>query len=227
MNLNHEDIMRSFFLILLLALFTGPAVAQQHMNDPDNKVQGSGTLPDGWHARFDHSHAGPGDIKFTADDSGYHITAGPAAIYYHEDRTAKGDFNYSGTFVQHAETSHPEAYGLFVGGKDLQQKNQHYLYFLIRQDGQYLIKRRNGSGTETITGWTSSDAVNAVGSSGEITNKLGILTDSQGVHFYINGQEVKTLANDQATYTDGIAGLRINHRLDITVHNLMLGNAAY
>lgn len=219
--------MRSLLLIIILVLTGGPAFAQQHMNDPDNKVQGSGTLPEGWHARFDHSNAGPGDIQFQVEDGNYHIKAGPAAIYYHEDRSAEGSFSYTGTLVQHAKTSHPEAYGLFVGGRDLQKSDQHYLYFLIRQDGKYLIKRRNGNKTETISGWTSSEAINAISTNQEISNKLGISADDKGIHFYINGSEVKTLADDQAMYTEGIAGLRINHRLDITLKNLLLNDAAY
>lgn len=219
--------MRFLLLIIILVLTGGPALAQQHMNDPDNKVQGSGTLPEGWQVRFDHSTAGPGDIQFQVEEGNYHIKAGPAAIYYHEDRSAEGNFSFSGTLVQHAKTSHPEAYGLFVGGKDLQKPDQHYLYFLIRQDGKYLIKRRNGNKTDTISGWTASGAINAIGSEPEISNKLGIATDGKGVHFYINGKEVKTLASDQGMYTAGIAGLRINHRLDVTVKNLLLNDAAY
>ena len=33
--------------------------------------------------------------------------------------------------------SHDVAYGLFVGGQDLDNDKQRYTYFVIRQDGKY------------------------------------------------------------------------------------------
>ena len=49
-------------------------------------------------------------------------------------------------FTQMEPAAHPEAYGVFIGGSDLQAANQKYTYFVIRQDGKFLIKRRAGNG---------------------------------------------------------------------------------
>jgi hypothetical protein len=52
------------------------------------------------------------------------------------------------TFTQTKPSAHAEGYGLFFGGKSLEGKDQQYTYFLIRQDGSYLIKRRGGGERE-------------------------------------------------------------------------------
>ncbi len=46
------------------------------------------------------------------------------------------------------------AYGLFVGGQDLEGDDQKYLYFLIRRSGEFLIKTRAGDETSVVHPWT-------------------------------------------------------------------------
>ncbi|HKK45694.1 MAG TPA: hypothetical protein VJ964_09240 [Balneolaceae bacterium] len=202
-------------VLVLLALLSSPALAQENSK-----------LPAGWEMRFDHPSASLSNVKFTINDKQYHFEAGSreAAIYYKPAMTTSGSYTLQGTFTQLQKTGHPEAYGLFVGGKNLQGAKQEYLYFLIRQDGKYLIKRRTGSDTQTINNWMSSDAVKALGDDGQSTNALEISCGKDAVKFIANGQVLKSIPRAQLNYVEGIAGLRINHHLHLNIDNFDLNS---
>lgn len=183
-----------------------------------------GELPEGWHVRFDHSQAGMKDVSFEKTEYGYHATADAmgAAIYYQNGQSASDEYIVKGHFTQMKPTAHPEAYGLFIGGSNLQKENQGYLYFLVRQDGKYLIKRREGTGTQTIQGWTASGSVNAQGKNGQTDNELGIHVTADNVIFSANGNVLKTIPRKDLKNTKGQVGLRVNHHLDLQIRNFTL-----
>ena len=95
-------------------------------------------------------------------------------------------------------------------------------YFVVREDGQFLIKKRMGSEIPTLVDWTEHAAVNTLDAQGRSTNTLTVEVGSDLVHFLANGTEVRTLPRS-AVDTDGIVGLRINHLLDVHVDSLKLG----
>ena len=122
-------------------------------------IQAAAALPPGWTARPDEG-GDPSKIRFATMEPGYHLTLGPATILYRAEDLAKGPFHTLATFHQTKKPRHPEGYGLFIGGKQLEGKNQTYTYFLVREDGAYLIKQRKGDSTSEVTkGWTPSSAV--------------------------------------------------------------------
>jgi hypothetical protein len=212
--------MKTFALaIAALAVATLPTLAQQHQPaqhqaDPDKKVAGGGTLPAGWKGRPDSgSLAG---VKVTPMGAGIHFMSGPAGIYYKAADKASGSYEAKATFTQMEPAAHPEAYGLIIGGADLEGAAQKYTYFLIRQDGKYMIKRRAGDQTPTIADWTDNAAIKKADSSGKMTNTLAIDVGADKVRFLVNGTEVN--ASDVAKVdASGIAGLRINHNLNVHV----------
>ncbi len=57
-----------------------------------------------------------------------------------------GNYTVKATFTVTKQPSHEVSYGLFIGGENLDGDKQKYSYFLIRENGQFLIKKRNGSG---------------------------------------------------------------------------------
>ena len=209
--------MRTLSTLLLLTLAAAPLAAQQpkDMKDPDKAVQGGGTLPTGWSARTDRN-APLTNVKFVTMGTGLHATMGPAAIFWQPGDTATGDFHTLATFTQMKAPMHPEAYGLIIGGSDLSGAGQRYTYLIIRGDGKFMIKRRNGDSVSTVVPWTANDAVIKAGADGKATNEVSIQVKGGTVSFMVNGKEVHS--GSAADFdTKGIVGLRVNHNLDVHI----------
>lgn len=192
-----------------------------HMADPDKAVQGGGTLPTGWSARADRS-AALTNAKVVPMGDGMHVTLGPAIILYRAADMASGPFHTLATFTQTKAPMHPEAYGLFIGGKNLDAATQQYTYFLVRGDGKYLIKKRNGDSTSVVKDWTDGPSVAKADAAGKATNMLEIdnKSDPATVKFKVNGQEVYSMP--AGADARGIVGLRVNHNLDVHVAGFAL-----
>jgi hypothetical protein len=212
---------------IALALCAAPAVVAQSAaagkEDPDKAVQGGGTLPTGWSARPD-KEGQVSNVKFVAMEPGYHVTLGPATILYRQKDNAKGPFHTLARFDQTKKLTHSEGYGLFIGGQSLAGKDQKYTYFLVRDDGSYLIKRRNGETTTNISkGWTEHAAVKKGDQQGRASNLLEIdaKQNPNKVDFKVNGQTVHS-ADAKDMNIKGIVGLRINHNLDVHIQDFDL-----
>lgn len=210
-------------LVLLPALSLGTgagslaAQSAGHDHDPDKAVQGGGVIPAGWSARADEG--GTANAKVVPMGKGMHITLGPAIILYRPGTAGTGPFHTLATFTQTRMPSHPEGYGLFFGGQGLDAAGEKYTYFLVRGDGTFLVKRRDGTNTSEITkGWVASPAVHKADANGAATNLLEIdhKGDPSKYVFMVNGQAVYTIDAKDAN-ADGIVGLRVNHNLDVHV----------
>ena len=206
---------RLILAIAAVGVSVMPLLAQ-HPSDPDKKVAGGGTLPSGWKGRLDSGDKSLAGVKAMQMSGGVHFTTGPAGIYYRPADKATGAYETHATFTQNVPAAHPEAYGLIIGGSDLDGTGQKYTYFLVRQDGKFMIKRRAGEATPTVTDWTDSAAIKKPDASGKSVNTLAIEVGRDKVRFLVNGTEVST--TDAAKVdTAGVAGLRINHNLNVHV----------
>ena len=212
---------------LILTLLSAPCAAAQadhsHKEHSDHAVEGGGTLPAGWSARPDGT-ADLKNVKFVTMGPGYHVTLGPATILYRKSDRANGPFHTLATFNQTKKLEHSEGYGLFMGGEALDGKGQKYTYFLVRDDGSYLVKRRDGDKTREITkGWTAHPAVKKGDAEGKTSNLLEIdaKQNPSKVSFKVNGQTVYT-ADAKSMDTKGIVGLRVNHNLDVHIDGFAL-----
>jgi hypothetical protein len=196
--------------------------AGSEMAEADDQETG---LPDGYAMRLDRAGSDAAEYQVAERDGGLRVQTGPAGILYREDDAVEaGDYTVSATFTEvGAPADHREAFGLFVGGSDLQGEGQRYTYFLVRADGRYLIKSRDGGGTSNVSegGWVDSDAVNAATEAGDVTNELAIEVRGDEVHFRVNGTEVETVPASGMD-VHGIAGVRINHRLNVQVDDFEL-----
>jgi hypothetical protein len=203
--------MRRLILTLALLAAASPLAAQGNAH---NHAHGGGALPDGWHARLDRPGAGMENVRFTAMDGGYHATLGPAAIFWNPEHAATGEYRVQAAFTQTRAPAHPEAYGLFLGGKDLESAPD-YFYFLVRGDGKYTVKHRAPNGdVHTLTDWTEHAAVVKQDAAGKATNTLAAEAGAFGLRFLVNGTKVAELPGVAAA---GMVGLRINHNLDVHV----------
>jgi hypothetical protein len=209
--------------LLLCSNVTGAVRAQSSPHEhPDKPVEGGGILPAGWSARLDEGDLK--SVKFVVMEPGYHLTLGPATILYRETDKAEGAFHTLATFHQMKKLQHAEGYGLFIGGQSLTGPGQRYTYFLVRDDGKYLIKRREGEKTTEITqGWRADPAVKKSDAQGRATNLLEIdaKRDPAKVDFKVNGKTVYT-TDAKAMSLKGIVGLRVNHHLDLHVEGFAL-----
>jgi hypothetical protein len=185
--------------------------------DTDLTARGAG-LPRGYVAQFDKADAKPTDASYTADGNGrWEVRTGAAHILYNLADTAQGSYTVSATFEQLEKPKHPEAYGVFIGGSTLDQPaNRHYTYFLVRGNGQYLVKVRDGDATRTITDWTSNSAVPHEDSTGKALYGIKIDVSGGTAKVSVNGQPVTTFTAKDGPL-DGVTGVRINHNLHVMV----------
>jgi hypothetical protein len=216
---------RSFSAFALVLLAASPLTAQMNSgkeHDPDIKA-GGGALPTGWMGRTDKPTAKLADAKFVTMGPGFHVTSGPAAIYWRGENAVTSPFTATATFTQTKAPMHPEAYGIFFMGKNLDAADQSYAYFLVRGDGKVMVKHRAGSEVHTILGWTDNAAVHKQDANGKATNTLSVdASRPDSVRLLVNGTEVTALPAAQFGSTNGIVGLRVNHNLDVHVADFVV-----
>lgn len=186
-----------------------------------------GQAPKGWKMRVDRSTSASdpdaeGQIKFVTMGSGFHATNPQAAVYWNPANTATGSYTLKGTFTLMKPSGHTNYYGLIFGGSELEGPQQNYLYFVVGQNGTWLIKRRDGDAkTENIAPRTPNDAVNKPDAGGKSTNALEVRVGADKIDYVINGTVVHTTPKSGATAkTDGIYGIRVNHQLEVQIDGL-------
>ena len=182
--------------------------------------------PAGWKMRADRSTSAadpdaPGVAQLTKEGSGFHALNPQASIYWNPADTASGNYTLKGTFVLNKPSGHTNYYGLFFGGSALDGADQTYTYFVVAQNGTWLVKRREGAATPTVTAKTPADVVKKPDDSGKSTNTLEVRVGADKVDFVVNGTVVHSEPKTGSlAKTDGIWGIRINHLLDVNVDGL-------
>ncbi len=179
---------------------------------------------EGWEMRFDREGSGMDDVDFMPMAPGFHVTTGPAMIAYHPDSIAGGDYWIEAETFLFDPGERREAFGIFIGGEDLQGPGQRYTYFLIREGGEFLVKTREGEGTEEVQGWTAHPEVVSYRArpDGDETakNVLAVQAAGDELRFFVNGAQVWS-GPRSGLVTDGVFGLRVNHGLNLHVTRVM------
>jgi hypothetical protein len=203
--------MRRFALAALALAMAAPAFAQ---------------APEGWTFRVDPSR-NPNDpdrsneVAFAKMDPGFHVTTGPAAVLYNPKNVATGTYTLKGTFHLMKPSGHNNYYGLVFGGDALDGPGQNYLYFLVGQNGSYIVTHRAGASTHAVQPRTMHEAVVKPGADGKSANTLEVRVGADKIDYVINNVVVHTTPKTGMTSkTDGIWGVRINHQLDVHVTGL-------
>lgn len=167
------------------------------------------------------------DVTITPVADGFRVETGPAAIIWDEGNTASGEYTLSARFTLLEPSGHVNYYGLFYGGADLNGPGQNYLYFLVAQDGTFLVKHRaNDEAVHMVQAKTPHDAVQTPGADGTSVNELEVRVGADQTEFVVNGQVVHTAPKSgMASRTDGIYGVRINHVIPgVVVENLTVSH---
>jgi uncharacterized iron-regulated membrane protein len=184
--------------------------------------------PKGWMVRADRSTNatdpdGAGNIKFTSAGSGFHAVTPQAAVFWEPADTATGNYSLKGTFTLNRPSGHTNYYGLVFGGSDLGGPRQSYVYFLVAQDGSWLLKRREGDSTQDVAPRAVNAAVKKPDATGKSVNALEVRVGADKIEYLVNGTVVTTTPKTGATAkTDGLYGIRANHLLDVQVDGFAL-----
>ncbi len=187
--------------------------------DSDHGSPAAG-LPSGYALRLDRDNRDPADFIATLEEGNLEVRTGPAGILYRPDQHVDGDrFAVRARFTEvGAPVGHREGFGLFIGGQGLVGVSQRYTYFLVRSDGRYLIKQRDGGDTWDLSdGWEPSSAIRLPTDGGsDVTNELAITVDGARVRFVCNGESLADLPSDDVS-ARGVVGLRVNHNLNVRI----------
>ena len=206
--------LRSVLVGLALAAFSSSApLAAQDLERPQ-----------GWQVRFDRPGSSEDDLEMFVDmPPGWHVTSGPAAVYWGPEMEASGIFRLEMEVFLFDPGERREAFGVFLGGKAMDGDEIEYSYFLIRNGGEFIVKRREGPEAPTVLPWTAHDAVLSFDDREEggatIKNVLVVEADSETVRFMVNDQQVADLPRAEFA-ADGVYGFRVNHGLDLHVSKL-------
>ncbi|MEQ1856389.1 MAG: hypothetical protein ABL963_07960 [Longimicrobiales bacterium] len=194
---------RSFTPAVLALLLAMPVAAQ---------------APAGWMERVDASTnaADPDDVPnvtVTTVANGFEVRTGPAVALWNPANTATGNYTLEGTFTLLQPSGHVNYYGLIYGGRDLEGASQSYIYFLVAQNGSFIIRHRTNNDTvHDILGRTVNAAVAQPGANGQSVNRLQVRVGATDVQYLVNGTVVHTVPKSgMAAQTDGIWGVRVNH----------------
>lgn len=207
--------MRTTLTMMALAI-AAPLAAQQQ--------QSGAAPPAGWATTMDPKDATK-SVKFVTMGQGFHVTAEGAAIFYKAaDVQGKDNYTVSANFRQTKKTQHGEAFGLIAAGRNLEDPaKQTYFYFVIRQDGAFLINHRAGADVHKIVDWTPNAAIVKFDDKPGAANDLAIRVGSDSVRFVINNTPVHAISRKEITDASGQAGLRVNHDLDVHVASYTVG----
>ena len=178
-------------------------------------------VPAGWKMRIDRSTSAQdpdaaGTVKFVTMGTGFHATNPQAAVYWNPATTATGNYTLKGTFTLMKPSGHTNYYGLVFGGSALDGAAQSYTYFLVAQDGTFLVKKRDGEATSNVINKTPNDAVKKPGADGKSTNALEVRVGADKIDYVVNGTVVSS-SPKAGTKTDGMVGIRVNHLLEVHI----------
>lgn len=177
----------------------------------------------GWKLRADKSTSAqdpdaPGEIKFMEMGSTLHAINPQAAVYWNPANTVTGNYTLKGSFKLMKPSGHVNYYGLVFGGSNLEGPTQAYTYFLVAQDGSWLIKKRDGDTvTSNLAPKTPNAAIQQPGADGTSVNALEVRVGDDKVDFVVNGTVVTSMPKS-GLKTDGIVGIRVNHLLEVQIN---------
>jgi hypothetical protein len=163
------------------------------------------------------------DVTLETMGSSFTVGTGPATVVWDPANTADGEYNLKASFTLEEPSDHTNYYGLVFGGGDLDNSSQNYLYFLVAQNGTFILKHRaNDETVHDIVDRTAHDAIATPGDDGTSVNELEVRVGGDELTLLVNGTVVHTQEHaGMASRTDGIFGVRVNHRIPgVTVSGL-------
>src|SRR5687768_3779336 len=180
--------------------------------------------PEGLKVRIDRSTNAqdPDDspeLKVMAMGKGFHVVGGPAGTFWDPKNTVSGNYTVRATFNLQQPSNHTNYYGIVIGGSDLAGAKQSYTYFIVAQNGQFQIRSRTADQVVSVhpaRGGAAHQSIQTPGANGQSTNTLEVRVVGDTVSYVVNGTVVHTTPRS-AVKTGGVAGVRVNHMLNVHV----------
>jgi hypothetical protein len=228
--------MRRLYGFVIAAGILGPAVgiAQVPM-EASKAVAGGGISVPGWTAKIDANEAAAGltveSAKFAKEGDAFHITTGPAIVYWNPANKASGSYTVKATFTEpkfQNLNTHPHPYGIVIGGNDMGTDQQSYLYCAAYGTGNFIV-RGFGPAAFQLGGRRPqpNPAVNKAAGIGEpVTQEIAVSVKDDRVDCAINGSVVASFPRDSVVTagrlksTDGLYGIRSGHNTEVLVKGL-------
>src|SRR5688572_24573310 len=173
---------KRFVLIAVIAFFVAPLPAQ---------------TPQGWRMRVDESQSAEDpddrpDLKVVALGSGMRVTGGPAGTFWNPANAVTGNFTARANFTLMKPSNHTNYYGLIFGGRDIEGPKQTYIYFLVAQNGTFVIRRRVGDAVTDIQARMMHAAIQRPDATGRSVNALEVRVAGDTISYVVNGMVVHT-----------------------------------
>lgn len=213
---------------LLAALFLPSCAGGQDQAAPADTAQpaAEAAAPAGtpdWQVRADAGHDADAGFALTTSEAGTRITTSRfSGILFRPAQVASGTYEVIAAIDVLPGSRRSEGYGVIIGGTDLDGDGQRYTYVLLRDDGKYLVKTREGGGTSTVVDWTASPAIRTLPESAaegdRASNTLVVQVTPNAITVLINGERVLRRPRGDLAL-DGIAGIRVNHGLELQVQS--------
>jgi len=219
--------------LVAITLTVAPLRAQDH--DESNAVDGGGITVDGWNGQIDAQEIERGsaleNAKLSEENGVFHVTTGPAVVYWKTENTASGNYTVMATFQEpefRTLSGHPHPYGVFIGGNDMGTESQSLLYCAAYGTGKFIVR---GFGPEPFQmngrRGEAHDAINEAADVGEsVSQDIAVMVSDEKVECSINGTVVASYATSELLgegklkSTDGVYGFRFGHNTAGTVTGL-------
>lgn len=205
--------MRLYRWFMLLGALSAGAFAT-----PTGSAAQALSQPEGWRTRAE---------RFVAMPPGFHITTTPSVLFYHPDARATGEFSVeSEGFLFRGEATN--TYGLFVGGRDLENDDAAWTSLEIGHEGIWVVRTRvrregaNGAEIVDLAG-PSTGPVALPGDEVTAKNVLAIAVGPEQVEFRVNGQTVARLPRADLA-VDGVVGFRAGAGLNLHLTTLSISS---
>lgn len=118
---------------------------------------------------------------------------------------------------------HPHPFGLFIGGSKLDTDQPTLLYCVAYRNGTYLVRMFSGGRVTTLADEESNSAIKSAGPDQPVVQEISWTVKGGRAECRINGAVVAGYDRSQIVgpgkldSTDGVAGIRVAHNVDITV----------
>ncbi|MXX76720.1 MAG: hypothetical protein F4Y77_15145 [Holophagales bacterium] len=187
--------------------------------------------PEHWKVRYDGSDEAA-ERNFVVMRPGWHVYAGPGSLLWDPGRFASGNYAVKSTIYlfpkgdpeRSGSTRTDTPFGLFLGGRDLEEETPTYVSFQVDNAGRFRIARYAGNDVEELVPWTAHDGISVLDApaTSPAENVLEVDIRGEQTIFYVNDEAVADLPVEDLRL-DGLIGLTAGEGLSLHITEIAIG----